>query len=231
MSDIILAIDGYSACGKSSTAREVAKRLAYVYLDTGAMYRAVTLFFLEHHIKPEDSDALAEALKSISLRFAFDREKNENSILLNGENVENRIRLPEVNNMVSQVAAVSAVRRFLVAMQQEMGESKALVADGRDIGTVVFPKAELKIFMTADIDVRARRRKAELERKGIRTSLEDIKKNLLERDRIDTSREDSPLKKAKDAFTLDTTHTSFEQQVQIILDRAEAETAVGSEEV
>lgn len=220
MSKIIIAIDGYSACGKSTTAKVVAKSLNYIYVDSGAMYRAVTYYFTENDVDLNDLTAMSSALEKISIEFKTD--SNDNSITwLNGQNVEQEIRSMKVSGKVSEVAAISEVRRAMVALQQRMGVEKGLVMDGRDIGTVVFPTADLKIFMTADPMVRAQRRLLELEQKGVDSSLEEVMANLQERDRIDTTREDSPLVRADDAIIVDNSNLTFEQQVAEILHLAE----------
>ncbi|WP_027003933.1 (d)CMP kinase [Hugenholtzia roseola] len=221
MEKIIIAIDGYSACGKSSTAKAVAAALGYRYIDTGAMYRAVTLYFLrqkmDYQTLSQDAEAFEKVLTQIHLDFEWDAAAQKSLIFLNGENVEDQIRTPEVATQVSPVSTISAVRRFLVAQQREIGKNKALVMDGRDIGTVVFPDAELKVFMTAQMEVRAERRRLELAEKNIVQSLPEIIQNLAQRDTIDSSREDSPLRQADDAFLLDTSFLTFEQQVEKIL--------------
>ncbi|MEZ4987492.1 MAG: (d)CMP kinase [Saprospiraceae bacterium] len=213
-SGIIIAIDGFSACGKSTLARALAQRLGYTYIDTGAMYRAVALYFLRHQIPLDHEEAVEKALANIHIRFV--RAGDFNQTVLNQENVEEAIRSMEVSNYVSPVATVSAVRRFLVQQQQEMGREKSCILDGRDIGTVVFPDAALKIFLTADADERARRRMAELSQKGQSVSMEAVKENLLTRDHIDSSREDSPLKKAPDAVLFDNTALTPDEQLAMI---------------
>ncbi len=212
MKRIIVAIDGLSSCGKSTLAKALAKSLHYAYLDSGAMYRAVTLYFLENNIDYENPEAVAEALKDIEIRF--ERINGQNRTFLNGRDVEHEIREMMVNDHVSPVSAISAVRRAMVAQQQAMGKRRDIVADGRDIGTVVFPDAELKIFLTADADVRTSRRHLELASKGIDADWEDVQRNLLERDRIDSGRADSPLRKADDAVVIDNTLLSEEQQLE-----------------
>ena len=216
MSKITIAIDGYSACGKSTTAKAVARALNYVYVDSGAMYRAVTYYFIEQNIDLDKPQEISQALDKINIRFVLDAN-DQPVTMLNGANVEEDIRGMLVSGKVSEVAAIPAVRRAMVRQQQQMGEEKGLVMDGRDIGTVVFPNAELKIFMTARPEVRARRRLLELEQKGMKSSLEEVMANLEERDSIDTSREDSPLTKANDAVVLDNSDLSFDQQVEKIL--------------
>jgi cytidylate kinase len=206
---IIIAIDGYSSCGKSTLAKSLASHLGYTYLDSGAMYRAVTLFLLEHGIKVEDHDRVQAALQDINIRFA-----ENNHTLLNGRDVEREIRQMSVSNYVSEVAAVPEVRRAMVSQQQQMGEERGIVMDGRDIGTVVFPKAELKIFLTADPEIRARRRYDELAQKGQEATLEAVKANLTHRDHIDSTREDSPLRQAADAVIIDNTLLNREEQLE-----------------
>ncbi|MCI4651132.1 (d)CMP kinase [Phaeodactylibacter sp.] len=209
MKKIIIAIDGYSSCGKSTLAKSLASHLGYTYIDSGAMYRAVTLFLLEHGIKVEDHDRVQAALQDINIRFA-----ENNHTLLNGRDVEREIRQMSVSNYVSEVAAVPEVRRAMVSQQQQMGEERGIVMDGRDIGTVVFPKAELKIFLTADPEIRARRRYDELAQKGQEATLEAVKANLTHRDHIDSTREDSPLRQAADAVIIDNTLLNREEQLE-----------------
>jgi len=217
MKDIVIAIDGNSGCGKSSTAKVLAKKLKYIYIDTGAMYRAVTLFFIKHKIDLENDLDVEEALKQIDISFEYNIDTAKNETFLNGKNVENEIRQMEVSNLVSPVSEISKVRRKLVEQQRRLGEGNGVVMDGRDIGTVVFPDAELKIFMTAELETRAERRKLELAEKGTQVKLEDVIDNLKNRDIIDSSREDSPLKKADDAHLVDTTNLTFDEQVDQIL--------------
>lgn len=212
MKRIIIAIDGFSSCGKSTLAKALAKALHYAYLDSGAMYRAVTLYFLEQKIDYNDPEMVTEALQNIEIHF--ERIEGQNRTFLNGRDVENDIREMFVSDHVSPVSTISAVRRAMVKQQQAMGNRRAIVADGRDIGTVVFPDAELKIFLIADADVRTSRRHLELAAKGIDAEWEDIQRNLLERDRIDSSRADSPLRKADDAIIIDNTLLSEEQQLE-----------------
>lgn len=218
MKKITIAVDGHSSCGKSTLARDLAAKLCYTYVDSGAMYRAVALYFLRRGIKLEDKAAVAAALGDIVIRFAA----TGNHTLLNGQDVEQEIRAAAVSGFVSQVAAVSAVRRALVRLQQEMGREKGLVMDGRDIGTVVFPDAELKIFLTAELDVRVRRRYEELQSKGIAATLAEVRGNLNMRDHIDSNREDSPLRQADDAIVIDNSHLSREQQLSKALELAQA---------
>lgn len=218
MDKIIIAIDGGSGCGKSTTAKTVAKILGYAYIDTGAMYRAVTHYFIMHAVDLKDAVAVQEALNNISIKFEFNPQSNRNETLLNDVNVEDEIRGMEVSRLVSPVSEISAVRRKLVEQQREMGLKKGIVMDGRDIGTVVFPDAELKVFMSCDLNIRAERRKKELDEKGKMVTLEEVVENLGERDRIDSSRSDSPLMKASDAFLIDTSHLTFNDQVNKVLD-------------
>ncbi|MEP1031936.1 (d)CMP kinase [Ekhidna sp.] len=213
---IVIAIDGYSGTGKSSTAKQVAKRLGYTYIDSGAMYRAVTYFFLVSNVDFKNERIVEENLKSCTITF------DGVSVLLNGENVDHEIRTMEVNQHVSEVSALPKVRSKLVEQQRKMGEEKGVVMDGRDIGTIVFPDAELKVFMTADMDIRAERRRMELSKKGIDESAEVIKANLKQRDSIDSTRADSPLKKAVDAKEIDTSHLTLDQQIDKIVIMAES---------
>ena len=214
---INIAIDGYSGTGKSSTAREVASRLGYTYLDSGAMYRAITLYFLQQKANWNQPSVVEDLLKEISISFIFNPGSQIFETCLNGQNVEHEIRGMEVSNRVSEVSAINAVRDHLVRIQQDMGIDKGVVMDGRDIGTVVFPNAELKIFMTADTMVRAKRRQKELEEKGTSVPLDEIVKNIESRDKQDTTREASPLVKAQDAIEIDTSNISFEKQVEKIV--------------
>lgn len=220
MKKIVIAIDGYSACGKSSTAKRVAALLNYAYIDTGAMYRAVTHYFQQNFVNLTNPKAVAEALKNISIEFNFNAKAGTNEICLNGLNVESEIRSMEVSEQVSEVSALPQVRTCMVDLQRKMGKKKGLVMDGRDIGTTVFPDADLKIFMTADFDVRAARRQQELLDKKEMVALQDIKENLAKRDHIDTTRKESPLRKAEDAYVVDTTNISIDEQVNQIIDLA-----------
>jgi cytidylate kinase len=215
---ITIAVDGFAACGKSTLAKALAKALNYIYVDSGAMYRAVTLYFLEHAIQIEDKLAIQEALEQIQIEFRNIEGKNHT--FLNGKDVEQEIREMRVSNFVSPVSTISAVRRFLVACQQEMGKSKGLVMDGRDIGTVVFPEAELKLFMTASVEIRTQRRLQELQAKGLQIDEEEVTANLLERDHIDSTRADSPLRQAEDAVVIDNSNLSPEEQLVKALDLA-----------
>ncbi|WP_370455907.1 (d)CMP kinase [uncultured Rikenella sp.] len=212
---IIIAIDGYSSCGKSTFAKAVAAKLGYIFIDTGAMYRAVTLFAMRNGLT-DDPEALAERLPEVRIDFRFDPETGHSDVYLNDENVETEIRRIDVSNRVSGVSSIPAVRAKLVAMQQEMGRRKGVVMDGRDIGTMVFPEAELKIFMTADPRVRAERRYKELIAKGEEVSLAEIERNIRERDRQDETRAVSPLRRAADAVVLDNSGMTVEEQMRWI---------------
>ena len=219
---IIIAIDGYSSCGKSTLAKAMAKNLEYVFIDTGAMYRAVALFFLRAGIDFDNTLDIAAALNKITLQFKYNPATLQSDMYLNEENVEQEIREMRVSQKVSEVAALALVRDFAVAQQQAMGESKGIVMDGRDIGTVVFPKAELKIFVTASPDIRVQRRFLELSAKNSAITVEEIAENLQHRDLIDTTREHSPLKQADDALVLDNSNMSREEQLTIALQWAQA---------
>ena len=221
---ITIAIDGYSSTGKSTVAKQLAKELEYVYVDTGAMYRAVTLYAMRKSYINESSfdvQALIKDLPSIELKFVFDEKLGFAAIYLNGENVEEEIRRMEVSGFVSKVAEVSEVRAKLVAEQQQMGKEKGVVMDGRDIGTVVFPDAELKIFMTASPEERATRRFKEIKSKGQEVSYEEVLKNVEDRDHLDTTREDSPLVIADDAIEIDNSYLNLEEQFKIVKELAE----------
>lgn len=217
MKQIVIAIDGNSGCGKSSTAKVIAKNLKYIYIDTGAMYRAVTLFFIKHKTDLKNDQDVETALKQIDISFEYNIETSKNETFLNGRNVENKIREMDVSNLVSPVSEISKVRRKLVEQQRRLGEAAGVVMDGRDIGTVVFPDADLKIFMTADLEIRALRRQKELLENNTKVEIEDVIANLKNRDVIDSSRDDSPLKKADDAFVVDTSNLTFDEQVNQIL--------------
>lgn len=216
---LIIAIDGYSACGKSTTARAVARILGYRYIDTGAMYRAVTLYFLDHHVAITNPKEVARALEDITISFRVNTA-GDSDTYLNGLNVEQEIRELRVAESVSQVSALKPVREKLVQQQRKIGKDKGIVMDGRDIGTVVFPDADLKFFMTADIAVRAERRQRELLEKNILADLDSVIQNIMERDRIDTTRSESPLRQAPDAIVLDTTHLTIDEQVDEVVRRA-----------
>ncbi len=213
---IIIAIDGHSSCGKSTFAKAIAARLGYIFIDTGAMYRAVTLYALEHGaiaMGIVDEERIEAMLGDIEISFRFNSERGASDIYVNGDLVEGKIRTIEVSNCVSAVSSIGAVRRKLVAMQQQMGRNGGVVMDGRDIGTVVFPTAELKIYMTADPMVRAERRYKELTAKGDSVTLEEVYENVVSRDKADMSRAISPLRKADDAIVLDNSAMSVEEQM------------------
>lgn len=215
MSPINIAIDGHSSCGKSTLARGLAQNLGFIYIDSGAMYRAVTLYFLRHRIQLDDPEQVAGALQNIEIRFQHTPDGIQT--ILNGENVESEIRQMWVSESVSQVAAIPAVRRALVSQQKAIGAQGGVVMDGRDIGTVVFPEAELKIFLTASTDERVQRRYEELKAKGQEVDREEIRRNIEERDFIDSNRADSPLRMASDALLLDNTSLTREEQLDIAL--------------
>jgi cytidylate kinase len=218
---ITIAIDGYAGCGKSSTARQVARKLNYLFIDSGAMYRSVTLYALRHNLPyDQDNDQIRAALADIHLTFDYSEGQFLPGISMNGEPVEKAIRTPEVSGAVSQVATLASVREAMVDQQRRIAAESGVVMDGRDIGTVVFPHAALKIFMQADLDVRARRRLTELDQQGINTSLEAVIENLKARDKTDTTRAISPLRKAEDAIVIDTTHLAIEDQVNKVCDLA-----------
>jgi len=214
---IIIAVDGYSACGKSTTAKEVAAALGYRYIDSGAMYRAVTLYFLDHHVSLTNPKEIIRALNQIQISFKFNPRKDASETYLNGLNVEKDIRKMRVSEMVSPVSAIKEVRVAMVEQQRKMGKDRGVVMDGRDIGTVVFPQAELKLFMTADILVRAFRRQKELMERDQLVDLDEVVDNILKRDKIDTTRAESPLKQAADAMVIDTTHITIDEQVDEVL--------------
>ena len=219
---IIITIDGWSSCGKSTLAKQLAKELGYVYVDSGAMYRAITLYFLRNHVDWTDEKEVEAALKNIVIDFQFNSKSQQSEIFLNGENVEYVIRDLVVAEKVSDVATIAAVRSFAVAQQQKLGEKKGIVMDGRDIGTTVFPHAELKIFMNAEISVRVERRFKELFEKTPNITVEEVKHNLEMRDYIDSHREVSPLRKAEDAVELDNTHLTMEQQLEFAIGLAKS---------
>lgn len=216
MRKIIIAIDGYSACGKSTTAKEVAKIFGYRYIDSGAMYRAVTLYFLEHHIALTNPKEIVKALDEIKISFVIN-SKGISETFLNGISVEKKIRKMRISENVSQVSVLKEVRNAMVAQQRKMGKEKAVVMDGRDIGTVVFPSAELKLFLTADILTRAFRRQKELLEREDMVDMDAIIANLNQRDQIDSTRKESPLVKAQDAIILDTTHVTIDEQVDEVI--------------
>jgi cytidylate kinase len=215
---IIIAIDGFSSCGKSTIAKDLARKIGYRYVDTGAMYRAVTLFFLHNQIDFHHLDLVSESLKDITINFRIDEASQSQITIMNGEDVEDVIRVnPRVASAVSDVSSISEVRRFLVKQQQAMGIEKGIVMDGRDIGTVVFPEAELKLFITAEPNIRAQRRLDELKDKGQNTTFEEVLANLTKRDYIDSNREDSPLRKADDAIEIDNSFIDKEEQLNLII--------------
>lgn len=214
---IIIAIDGWSSCGKSTLAKELAKELGYLYVDSGAMYRAITLYFLRNHVDWTDKNEVKNALTEISLEFIYNEKSEQSEMHLNGENVEYVIRDLVVAEKVSDVAAIKEVRKFAVEQQQLMGKKKGVIMDGRDIGTVVFPKAELKIFLTADNAVRVERRFKELFEKNPNVTIEEIKANLEMRDYIDSNREESPLRQAKDALLVDNTNLTAKETEQKVM--------------
>lgn len=222
MKKIIVAIDGYSSCGKSTMAKTLARKIGYTYIDSGAMYRAVTLFALENGIitgSDVDAPGLEKRLNEIKITFSTDKETGSNITELNGKDVERRIRTLEVSSHVSAIAALPFIRTFLTAQQRSLGKKKGIVMDGRDIGTTVFPDAELKIFVTASAEVRARRRYDELQAKGERASYEEIIENVKQRDYIDTHREVSPLTQAPDAVVLDNSFMTLEQQDEWLMEK------------
>jgi len=220
MSKITIAIDGYSSCGKSTLAKALASKLGYAYGDSGAMYRCVTLYALEHGIIKDNSfieDEIIKILPDIHLSFQFNPNTKTSETFLNGKNVEKEIREMIVSENVSKVSAIKAVRTIMIDVQRKLGKHKGIVMDGRDIGTNVFPDAEVKIFMTADPDIRAQRRFDELRAKGLNPTFLDVKKNLLERDYIDTHRAENPLIQAQDAIVLDNSELTREQQLEFVM--------------
>ncbi|MDQ8006657.1 MAG: (d)CMP kinase [Pedobacter sp.] len=218
--NIVVAIDGYSSCGKSTLAKALAKKLGFIYIDSGAMYRAITLYFLRNNVDLENHDAIANALQNIELNFHS--KDYESHITLNGEEVSDEIRLMPVSEAVSPVSAIKEVRKEMVKQQQRMGKSKNIVMDGRDIGTAVFPDAQVKFFMTADPKIRAERRFKEMVAKGDNTiTLEEVFENLAHRDYADTTREESPLTRAEDAIILDNTDITEEEQLAFALEKVQ----------
>ena len=213
---IIIAIDGLSGCGKSSTAKLLAKEINYKYLDSGAMYRAVTLYIIENSIDYKNSKKLKNIINEIRLEFIKENTSDSYQIFLNSKNVEKKIRSKEVSELVSEISKISIIRKKLVKMQRTIGDNKGIVMEGRDIATVVFPDAELKIFMQADINIRAKRRLKEFEKIGKKISLKEVKLNLIERDNKDSNRKDSPLKITSDSLILDTTSISLQDQIEFI---------------
>lgn len=223
MKNITIAIDGFSSTGKSTIAKQLAKALGYIYVDSGAMYRAVTLYAMQNHLIDEQSfnkEQLITQIKDIEIAFKFNEKSGFAEVYLNGQNVEKEIRTLEVSQFVSRVSALSEVRQQLVKHQQVFGKHKGVVMDGRDIGTVVFPDAELKLFMTASAEIRAKRRYKELLAKGENISFEDVLENVKSRDHMDSTRADSPLKKAADAIEIDNSEMSIEQQFNKVLSLA-----------
>ena len=215
MNKIIIAIDGFSSCGKSTLAKDLSGALEYAYIDSGAMYRAVTLYLLNHEIDIHDLNKVIAALPEIHITFKNIAGKN--TTFLNGNNVEEAIRSMRVSSKVSPVAAIPEVRRAMVKLQQQMGDEKGIIMDGRDIGTVVFPDAEMKLFLTADLEVRVDRRYLEILEKGHQIKREDVRNNLQERDRIDSTRSEGPLRQAKEAVLLDSTHLDKNEQLAMSL--------------
>lgn len=212
---IIITIDGWSSCGKSTLAKQLARELGYIYIDSGAMYRAITLYFLRNHVDWTHHEAVEDALAHVKLTFSSNHKTGQSEMHLNGENVEYVIRDLVVAEKVSEVAAIKEVRAYAVRQQQEMGKNKGIVMDGRDIGTTVFPDAALKIFMTADNDIRVKRRFKELYDKNPNVTMEEVRANLEMRDYIDSHREVSPLRKADDALELDNSHLTIKDQLEI----------------
>ncbi len=220
---ITIAIDGFSSCGKSTLAKSLARELGYAYIDSGAMYRVVTLVALRNgwiHNRVPDKNKIINGLKNIYISFKFVQETEKNTTFLNNKNVEEQIRSLNVSNNVSPVSAIKEVRREMVQIQREMGANGGIVMDGRDIGTVVFPRAELKIFMTASQEIRAKRRYDELLGKGQKVTMEEVIKNISERDYIDQNRKESPLRKAEDAIVLDNSNLTIEGQLEWALQKA-----------
>jgi CMP/dCMP kinase len=221
MKKITIAIDGFSSTGKSTLAKQIAKELGYIYVDTGAMYRAVTYFAMQHNFVAEtylDTEGLIENLSNVSLQFHFNETLGFAEMFLNNENIEQAIRTIEVSRLVSKIAEISEVRAKLVEQQQQMGQNKGIVMDGRDIGTVVFPNADLKLFMTASSQTKAQRRFDELLEKGQRVTFEEVLQNVQERDYIDTHREDSPLIKADDAIEIDNSDLTKKEQFELVME-------------
>ncbi len=221
MKKIIIAIDGHASCGKSTLAKDLARKLKYRYIDTGAMYRAVTLFALQNNIiinNEINKNKLFDFIEKIKIDFKYNLELDKSETFLNNINVENKIRGMEVSNLVSPISIIGFVREKLVLLQQEMGKNKAIVMDGRDIGTVVFPDAELKIFLTAGVEVRAKRRFDELTKKGDNVNFDEILLNLTTRDKIDSTRKIAPLKKAENAILIDNSNIGIKQQFEKVLE-------------
>ncbi|WP_044173418.1 (d)CMP kinase [Flectobacillus major] len=226
MKKIIIALDGYSSCGKSTTAKRVAAKLGYAFIDTGAMYRAVSLYFHEHHITLTNPKEVEKALSEIHITFHFNEQRGASDVYLNGLNVEEEIRKMYISQMVSEVSAITVVRKAMVAQQQKMAKNRGVVMDGRDIGTKVFPDAEVKVFMTADPVIRAERRQLELLQKGEMVDLNEILENLKKRDIIDSTREEGPLVQAEDAVLMDTSFMTLEEQVAFVVQLHDAKIAL-----
>lgn len=220
MRKIVIAIDGYSACGKSSTAKEVASQLGYSYIDSGAMYRAVTLYFHENYVTIDNPKDVSNALDKINISFVFNERKASSETYLNGLNVEEEIRKMYISNQVSKISTIPEVRKSMVSQQRKLGKKKGVVMDGRDIGSNVFPEAELKIFMQADLDVRAERRQKELLEKDQLVPIPEIEENLLARDKMDSERKENPLIISDDAYILDTSELTLPEQVEYVLQLA-----------
>ncbi|MBB6003290.1 (d)CMP kinase [Arcicella rosea] len=218
MRKVIIALDGHSSCGKSTTAKRVAAKLGYAFIDTGAMYRAVSLYFHENHVTSTNPKEVEKALNEIHISFQFNEQRGASDVYLNGLNVESEIRKMYVSEMVSEVSAITAVRKAMVAQQQQMAKHGGVIMDGRDIGTKVFPDAEVKIFMTADPVIRAERRQKELLDKGELVDLDEIIENLKKRDIIDSTREEGPLVQAEDAVLMDTSFMTLEEQVNFVIE-------------
>ena len=217
MKKTIIALDGHSSCGKSTTAKRVAKKLGYAFIDTGAMYRAVSLYFHDNHVSLTNPHKIEKALADIHISFHFNEQRGASDVYLNGLNVEEEIRKMYISQMVSEVSAITMVRRAMVAQQQKMAKHRGVVMDGRDIGTMVFPDAEVKVFMTADQTIRAERRQKEFLEKGELFDLETIIENLKKRDIIDSSRTEGPLTQAKDAVLMDTSFMTLDEQVDFVI--------------
>lgn len=216
--NLIIAIDGHSSCGKSTLARGLAQKLNYRYIDTGAMYRAVTYFFNQNRIDITDNQKILDALKEIKIDFFYTADTGTQNIILNGENIDGEIRKPEVANRVSEISTIKTVRVFLVSQQQEIGKDKCIVMDGRDIGTVVFPNADIKFYLTASEEIRAKRRFEELKTLGQEWKFEDVLKNIHDRDVLDSSRKESPLRRAEDAILLDNSNLTIKEQLDFALE-------------
>lgn len=214
---MVIALDGHSSCGKSSTAKRVAKKLGYTFIDTGAMYRAVSLYFYDHHVAFTNPKEVEKALTDIYITFHFNEHRGASDVYLNGLNVEEEIRKMYISQMVSEVSAITIVRKAMVAQQQKMAKHRGVVMDGRDIGTKVFPDAEIKVFMTAEPAIRAERRQRELLEKGELVDLDVILANIIKRDIIDSTREEGPLTQAEDAVLMDTSYMMLDEQVDFVV--------------